>query len=494
MPYKNNKCENIIEQSGKIFQHGGETFVLINEIGLGAYASVWMCYSVNKKELYAIKIFKQKEKNVAKKEILLQEHFKKMGIKNTVNAHASFEHGGQICIVFDLMAGSLYDLIEKGGMDNGVNFKLGFDIDFVIKCVYQVLQTIADLHDNNIIHGDIKPENILLYGRTKKHNEIINSFLQKTSIKKISETARELSKTFIKINQDSEVDNSNDDTCGSDSNDNSDSDGSEMSNPPKMIMWSDTETNDDVDNDIVDNDIVDNVVSGNKMDDDNNKMDDDNNETDDDNNTSSSAHYIMKHLCLPKKFIVEPIVKLSDMGACVNKSDNKKPIGVQTIYYKSPEIILGLEYGVSCDMWALGCTIYELLTGKILFNPDNYDMDKKRCMLHQMYACVGKIPENMISDSPYKQVFFTNEHILKGSWEDKKTWATLLRHTKGGDLIKKLLLSNLLFDMLRMNPEHRISASNALRHPLFFNGGGVYCAEEITCGAWPTLRPELCRR
>jgi serine/threonine-protein kinase PRP4 len=36
-------------------------------------------------------------------------------------------------------------------------------------------------------------------------------------------------------------------------------------------------------------------------------------------------------------------------------------------FYRAPEIILGMEISYPVDVWAIGCTIYELWTGKILF-------------------------------------------------------------------------------------------------------------------------------
>ena len=40
-----------------------------------------------------------------------------------------------------------------------------------------------------------------------------------------------------------------------------------------------------------------------------------------------------------------------------------------------PPLVIGREYGYALDMWALGCTIFELYTGRILFQgKDNNQM------------------------------------------------------------------------------------------------------------------------
>ena len=42
-------------------------------------------------------------------------------------------------------------------------------------------------------------------------------------------------------------------------------------------------------------------------------------------------------------------------------------------YYRAPEIILGNERGQPLDVWSIGCCLYEMFTGDILFkrNKDN---------------------------------------------------------------------------------------------------------------------------
>ena len=41
---------------------------------------------------------------------------------------------------------------------------------------------------------------------------------------------------------------------------------------------------------------------------------------------------------------------------------------IQSRFYRSPEVLLGLPYNQAIDMWSLGCILYELHTGDPLFN------------------------------------------------------------------------------------------------------------------------------
>ena len=37
---------------------------------------------------------------------------------------------------------------------------------------------------------------------------------------------------------------------------------------------------------------------------------------------------------------------------------------VQTRHYRAPEVILELGWSQSCDVWSIGCILFELYTGK----------------------------------------------------------------------------------------------------------------------------------
>ena len=49
-------------------------------------------------------------------------------------------------------------------------------------------------------------------------------------------------------------------------------------------------------------------------------------------------------------------------------------------FYRAPEIILGMPYDYAVDMWSIGCTLYELYTGKILFTGDSNNQMLKNIM------------------------------------------------------------------------------------------------------------------
>ena len=41
---------------------------------------------------------------------------------------------------------------------------------------------------------------------------------------------------------------------------------------------------------------------------------------------------------------------------------------IQSRFYRSPEVLLGLPYDLAIDMWSLGCILVEMHTGEPLFS------------------------------------------------------------------------------------------------------------------------------
>jgi len=73
-----------------------------------------------------------------------------------------------------------------------------------------------------------------------------------------------------------------------------------------------------------------------------------------------------------------PILKICDIGSAFDASENEITPYVVSRFYRAPEIILGLRYTTSIDVWAAAVTIYELYTSKILFKgATNNEMLKK---------------------------------------------------------------------------------------------------------------------
>ena len=63
-------------------------------------------------------------------------------------------------------------------------------------------------------------------------------------------------------------------------------------------------------------------------------------------------------------------VKIIDYGSSCFVHE-KVHTYIQSRYYRSPEVMLGLGYGTSIDMWSVGCILVELTTGSPIFPAKN---------------------------------------------------------------------------------------------------------------------------
>ena len=99
--------------------------------------------------------------------------------------------------------------------------------------------------------------------------------------------------------------------------------------------------------------------------------------------------------------------KLIDFGNSVIINENDYEY--DDLYYRnyrSPEIILGYPYTTKSDIWCLGCILYELITGELLFNvsKNHSEIVKNRKHLLEMYKKLGPMPQR---NSSYMKIHKT---------------------------------------------------------------------------------------
>ncbi len=85
---------------------------------------------------------------------------------------------------------------------------------------------------------------------------------------------------------------------------------------------------------------------------------------------------------------------------------------IQTRQYRSPEVIIGVNYNETADMWSFACTIFEMLTGDFLFEPKkgpNFDKDDDH--LAQVFNVICKLIPNRSSN--WLQEFQRSLHCLE---------------------------------------------------------------------------------
>ncbi|KJZ73329.1 hypothetical protein HIM_07333 [Hirsutella minnesotensis 3608] len=178
------------------------------------------------------------------------------------------------------------------------------------------------------------------------------------------------------------------------------------------------------------------------------------------------------------------IVKICDLGTAIDRSDAATAHSQVMPYlisrfYRAPEVILGSHFDYGIDMWSIGCTLFELFTGKILFpGSSNNQMLKiimeTRGRMHPKLYKRGELwnmhfddKDNFISIETNKA---TNRDVSRvtvikptrniGSFLDKAGAGMTMEEKKDLDDFR-----NLLDGCLMLHPERRITPSQALQHP-----------------------------
>lgn len=155
--------------------------------------------------------------------------------------------------------------------------------------------------------------------------------------------------------------------------------------------------------------------------------------------------------------------------------DVKNKTETQANYYLAPEIIMKAEHDNSVDMWGLGCTIYELLTGHILFDSENYPGNTFRHHLYMVAEKLGMFPPNIIDTCNDKDIFFNKKRTCIKGYKCIKMIRPLCNELR--DICKHNNLSTYTEDMFvdfmmslfKYDRHSRLTAQNALSNELFKN-------------------------
>ena len=152
-------------------------------------------------------------------------------------------------------------------------------------------------------------------------------------------------------------------------------------------------------------------------------------------------------------------IKVIDFGSSCFENE-KVYTYIQSRFYRSPEVILGMTYGLPIDMWSLGCILAELYTGYPIFPGEN-EQEQLACIMEVF----GPPEKHLIEKSTRKKLFFDSlgKPRLTVSSKGRRrrpSSKTLLQALKCDDEA----FLDFLTRCLRWDPDRRMRAEEAVEH------------------------------
>jgi len=354
-------------------------YLILKKLGYGSFSSVWMAYDVERNELVAIKIINPQDYKEGMIEI--QTYKKLEGLDNTylltmlecfqvTPIHSKYydesykkknkKERNHIVIVLPLMACSTFDLLKCDEYEDGLPLEVCKEI------IKQTLLGIKELEKNNLMHTDLKPENILVCGLNREAELLFGTFGKDQFIKRTHDEKMEKLLENKTITED------------------------EKWLTSYKIYKKITQT----------------IIKFMK-------------------NDMVDVKKQMKSCKVRSDYIKNIRIKICDFNLVLDTEENlgDTSIEIQTRYYRAPEIILGHGLHKKTDYWSIGCILFELLTGEILFDPEKDELRSRD--IHHMYLIeelMGKVPDSMISESENSEKLYDKNNYLLNVGKKIKRW------------------------------------------------------------------------
>jgi serine/threonine protein kinase len=393
--------------------------IVIDFLGRGTFSYCFLCFEPRTNTFKACKIILPCYYKEACKE---RDNIKKINLNNTIKCIKLPGHPRALCFVNTLFGESIGVLLDKN------NF-IKTNKDNLFYAIKQLCTQIVHIHNHNYVHCDIKLDNIM--------SNVYNNYIL------------ELKNYIISLNIQSQLEIENDTEIKSNKNVKK-----EINKKRNLIR----------------NHIKDEMFKFKKI------MKHQNN--------VNKQHFIevedfdnlliddLEDNLWTKTFNLASFYKLHliDYGSLEKPQHDAYDI---TYYsYRAPENILNLDIQPSCDIWSLGCIIFEIITGELLFHERYYDsvINSEQDLLHQIFSKLGQKVEDKeyIKNSKYGKQYINSVHSLDNYETQSKIIYYLRQNNRFQLSLEEILLwSNLLQSMLVFIPSNRIKSNTLLKHPVF---------------------------
>ncbi|KAI9266746.1 kinase-like domain-containing protein [Phascolomyces articulosus] len=193
------------------------------------------------------------------------------------------------------------------------------------------------------------------------------------------------------------------------------------------------------------------------------------------------------------KNLESPAIKVIDFGSACHKS-NRLYTYIQSRFYRSPEVLLGIKYTNAIDMWSFGCIVAELFLGLPLF-PGSSEYNQ----LSRIIDSLGLPPVYMTEQGRNSRRFFNRvekegriSYTFKNRYQfmdeenrnekvGKKYFSTtnledliltypmprkhMSEKDKTKEMKKRICLIDFLKHVLQIDPMRRMTPHEAKHHP-----------------------------
>ena len=121
-------------------------------------------------------------------------------------------------------------------------------------------------------------------------------------------------------------------------------------------------------------------------------------------NKARLIHCDLKPENILLKNLESPVIKIIDFGSACDERQTVYTY-IQSRFYRSPEVLLGLPYSSAIDMWSLGCIVVELFLGLPLF-PGSSEYNQ----VSRITEMLGLAPTWMLEMGKQSGEFFEKVH------------------------------------------------------------------------------------
>ena len=355
------------ELSNYIGKFLNDEYIIIDYLDCGTFSKVWLVYNWEKGSIYVAKMFNDNSIEEYKNELMMIKQYTSYDIESSTNItyvdnfETTINKESSYVIILPYLGKSLHDYISDKE-ENDINLTYQ-DIRIIMK---KIVYSVSKLHELNILHTDLKMDNLLT--NSYENYPGLNQYLEKLDIPIIYYK-------YLKCNTPEDISDKN-------------------KNRKKIIKRKiKTRTQSQITEYL--NNKLKEYFESIKYNSDNNSNDNLNVESNDESAPKLESDF---------KLV------LTDLSNATIEKDILDDEFYQIRAYRSAENILGIKYNIRSESWAIGCILWEILTGEKIFEPNlnQPSINRDREQLAIMETYLGKINKEITMECPRSYELYEN--------------------------------------------------------------------------------------